>query len=86
MLPARTDYTSMAVVYNMRVSDDNEADCNEIGVLYCCGNRLIWRAENIDDIMETSCEKCGTNYAMSLNNDEEPEEGWRDWTDWRDVA
>ena len=63
-----------------------EADYNEIGVLYCCGSRLIWHTENIEDIMETSCEKCGTKYAMSLNNDEEPEEGWRDWTDWRDVA
>jgi phage FluMu protein Com len=44
---------------------------NEIGVLYCCGKRLIWERQEGTSVMEVTCPKCGTVYAMDRGEDEE---------------
>jgi hypothetical protein len=67
-------------------SDDEDEECIEIGVLYCCGRRLIWRELDGREVMETSCEECGTKFAMALKDDGKQEETWRDETVWRDAV
>jgi len=34
-----------------------------MGLLFCCGERLVWRDEWGDGILEAHCHKCGSEYA-----------------------
>ena len=36
----------------------------EIGVLICCGRRLVWIPQEGTSVLEASCDRCGTDYAM----------------------
>ena len=42
---------------------------DKIGVLYCCGKRLIWEPQEGTSVMEVTCPTCGTNYAMDRGED-----------------
>jgi len=35
-----------------------------IGVLYCCGKRLVWQKMEGTAVLEVTCGNCGTVYAM----------------------
>lgn len=45
-----------------------------IGVLCCCGKRLIWEPQEGTSVMEVTCPTCGTVYAMDRGDDDETEE------------
>ena len=45
-----------------------------IGVLYCCGRRLTWEPQEGTSVMEVTCPKCGTSYAMDRGEEDREDE------------
>ena len=42
---------------------DLDDDKDELGLLFCCGERLVWRDESYVGVLEAHCHKCKSDYA-----------------------
>jgi len=44
-----------------------------VGILFCCGKRILWIPVEGTTVMDAACDRCGTTYAMDTGEDiEEP--------------
>ena len=69
--------------------DETDIDFNDdedqLGLLFCCGEMLVWRDEYGDGVLLAHCHKCRSEYACDPGptrpegEDEDPDaERWRD--------
>jgi len=65
--------TSLAETIKLIPATPRPVHDDGIGVLSCCGKRLVWEPQEGTSVMEVTCPKCGTTYAMDRGEDEEDE-------------